>query len=66
MEVESRLPWVVDQFACVPKIKPPNQFVILRAVFASARFRAPFTPDFGVNGQSARVGPKDLAFLTVY
>jgi hypothetical protein len=57
---------VVVQFEYVQKIHQPQASVILRAVFASARFRAPFTPGFGVNGQSARAGPKDLAFLHCY
>jgi hypothetical protein len=38
---------------------PPLKFVILSSVNEQA-FRVPFAPGFGVNGQSLRVGPKDL------
>ena len=38
-------------------------FVILTGVKRTRDFGSPFTPAFGVNGQSGRVARKDLAFL---
>jgi hypothetical protein len=40
-------------------------FVILTAVRRARELGSPFTPVFGVNGQSARVGRKDLVFLSL-
>ena len=41
-------------------IPPLLRFVILSVRKRASVFGSPFAPGFGVNGQSLRVGPKDL------
>src|SRR6478609_6805521 len=52
-----------DLWRLIPIYRPTSR----RPLSERAQFRAPFAPDFGVNGQtSARVGRRDLVLFKVH